>query len=331
MVRLQTLDLRIGVQVPASQPFKLISWTYRKPKIMRTLALSSLLLCGGFTAFGQAPAELSDKAPAPVEEALRARVAKFYAAFIAGKFKDAYPLVADDSQDKFFEMSKNQYKECETVKIGYTDNFTQATVVESCKTEWHWHGTITPTVVPVTSDWQLVDGQWYWHYAKPKMMPSPFSPTGFVPVPQEDGKGAAVKAPVIPTDMRAAAQNIFAKVTVDKTVAHLKSDETSRDVIHVKNSMPGEISLSLDDLSGATPGLKATLSKTKLAANEETDLVIEYRLEDPGIACIDCAKKINGARTAQLRVQPTGQTFLIAVLFDHSAPASVPPSKPAKR
>jgi hypothetical protein len=26
MVRLQTLDLRIGVRVPASQPIKLISW-----------------------------------------------------------------------------------------------------------------------------------------------------------------------------------------------------------------------------------------------------------------------------------------------------------------
>ena len=288
---------------------------------MKTLALSSLLLLGGYMAFGQVSDKpLSEKAPQPVDEALRARVAKFYDAFVSGKFKDAYVLVADDSQDHFFEMSKDQYKGCEILKIDYTDKFTKATVVESCKSEWRWHGVVTPTSLPLLSNWVLVDGEWYWHYVKPTMIPSPFSSTGFISVPPEALNGDPEKAPIIPTDIRAAAQNILNKVSVDKTVVHLKSDETSRDVIHVKNNMPGLISLSLGDLS-ATPGLKGTLSKTQLGANEEADLVIEYRLEDPGISCIDCAKKISGPRTTQLRIQPTGQVFTIAVLFDHSAQA----------
>ena len=81
-----------------------------------------------------------DKAPPAIDEALRARVGKFYGAFIAGKFKDAYSLVADDSQDKFFELSKDQYKRCEIIKINYSENFTKAAVVTSCKSDWRWHG-----------------------------------------------------------------------------------------------------------------------------------------------------------------------------------------------
>jgi hypothetical protein len=291
---------------------------------MRTLALSSLLLLSGYTAFGQGGGDLFDKAPPPIDEALRARIDKFYGAFIAGKFKDAYTLVTDDSQDKFFEMAKDQYKSCEIIKINYSENFTKAAVVESCKSEWRWHGVVTPTTFPLTSNWSVVDGQWFWHFQKPTMVPSPFSPTGFITVPQEDGKQAADKLPVIPTDMKAAAMNILGRVALDKNVVHLKSDETSRDVIHVKNNMPGQITLILDDV-GATPGLKATLSKTTLAAKEEADVVFEYRLEDPAIACIDCAKKISGPRNTRLRVQQTGQGFPIAILFDHPAAAAAGP------
>ncbi len=79
---------------------------------MKTFALSSFLLMSGFAAFGQNSSDLFDKAPPAIDEALRARVNKFYELFIAGKFKDAYSLVADDSQDKFFELSKDQYKSC---------------------------------------------------------------------------------------------------------------------------------------------------------------------------------------------------------------------------
>src|ERR1700761_1859087 len=158
---------------------------------MRTLAFSSLLLLSGFTAFGQNQSELFDKAPPAIDEALRARVDKFYASFIAGKFKDAYVMVADDSQDKFFELSKDQYKSCEIIKIRYTENFTKAGVVTSCKADWRWHGAVTLTTFPLTSNWIVVDGQWFWHYEKPTMVPNPFSPTGFVPVPPDSTPDAA--------------------------------------------------------------------------------------------------------------------------------------------
>ena len=96
---------------------------------MKTLAFSSLLLLSGLAAFGQNASDVFDKAPPAIDEALRARVGKFYRAFVAGKFKQAYLLVADDSQDKFFELSKDEYKSFEIIKINYSENFTKAAVV----------------------------------------------------------------------------------------------------------------------------------------------------------------------------------------------------------
>jgi len=278
---------------------------------MKTLNLVCLVVAAGCAAFGQDTTQLFDKAPPPIDEALRARVNQYYQAFMDGKFKNAYALVADDSQDAFLQADKDKYHDCQTVKIGYTDNFTKATVVESCKGEWKYRGIVSLTTIPLTSSWKVVDGQWYWCYVKPKFVPSPFSPTGFVPVPEDkDPKNVSI----LP-DVNVAAKNILAQVSVDKQVVHLHADETSEDVIHIENHMPGSISLNLDRLD--VPGLRITLGKTQLNANEDTTVTFNYRLDAPEIACVDCAKKVTGTPTVLLNVLPTGQHFVLKVMFDH--------------
>jgi hypothetical protein len=293
---------------------------------MRTFALASLLLASGVLGFAQEATETVDKAPPEIEEALRARVNQYYGAFVAGKFKEAYLLVADDSQNAFFESSKDQYKACETIKIRYLPTFTRATVLESCKTDWKWHGIVTPTTFPLTSTWKIEDGKWVWTYVRPTQVANPFSPTGFVNVPPAE---ATAKDASLPKDVQSMAQTILAKVSVDRQIVHLHSDESSQDIIHVHNAMPGVIKLQMDQL--AVPGLKITLGKTVLGANEDTTVSFDYRLDDPGISCIDCAKKIQGTPVVSLRVTPTGQVFPISVAFapappvqSHKQPVPVP-------
>jgi hypothetical protein len=289
------------------------------------IALSCFLLLSSVAAFGQDSSELFDKAPPAIDEALRSRVDKFYGAFIAGKFKDAYLLVADDSQDKFFELGKDQYRGCDIIKIRYSENFTKAAVVTACKSDWRWHGAVTLTTFPLTSNWEVVDGQWYWHYVRPTTASTPFSPSGFVPVPAETK--TTDNAGLVPKNIATTAQGILAKVGLDKGSVRLRSYETSQDVVHVRNDMPGEVSLKLDkpDL----PGLKVTLGKTDLLAHEETTVVFEWRLDDPAIQCQDCAKKTPGQQMIQLHIVPTGQRFTIAVLFDNAPQANHPaPSQP---
>ena len=277
---------------------------------MTTLRLFLLFACGCL-AFSQDNSDLFDKAPAPIDEALRARVSQFYSAYVAGKFRDAYNLVADDSQDAFMAAPKQQYHGCEVVKINYSENFTKATVVESCKGEWRFHAQSTPVTIPVTSTWRVVNDQWYWYYVKPTVMQSPFSPTGYVKVsPEEPDSGAK---PTLPSDTAALAKGILAKVSVDKMDVALHTYESSKAEIHVRNDMPGSISLYFDDPK--MPGFKITPAKTDLNANEETNVVFEYRLDDATIACGECAKKAKAPLTARLHIQPTGQVFLIAVHF----------------
>src|SRR5712692_1557959 len=87
-------------------------------------------------AFGQAPAPEPEKAPAEVEQALRSRVNVFYQAFVTGKYRDAFQVVADDAQDAFLAADKGRYTSCETTRIGYSDNFTKAKEGENCKGEF---------------------------------------------------------------------------------------------------------------------------------------------------------------------------------------------------
>lgn len=302
---------------------------------MRTITLCSILLTSSFLGLAQAPADHQEKAPADheekappaVDEALRGRVAQYYHAFTEGKFKDAYLLVADDSQNAFMASDKDQYKSCETIKIRYEDHFSKATVVESCKTEWEWHGIRTPTTFPITSTWRIEDGKWCWYYTKPKQMPFPFSPTGFIPIPAQTEEAREAG---FPKDMQKAALNILSKITLDKEVVHLLPDQTSTDVIHIHNGMPGEIQLQTDKL--AIPGMTVTLGKSKLEANQDTTLTFEYNLSAKDIACIDCAKKIRGNPFVALHVIPTGQIFNISVLFGANEPVHrhVVPANPQK-
>jgi len=273
--------------------------------------------------------DLLDKAPPPIEEALRARIDQYYRAFMEGKFKDAYLLVADDSQDAFLGSAKQQYKACETAKIRYSDNFTKAIVVESCKGEWRWHGVATPETYPLNSSWKIVDGKWLWYYVKPTQVSSPFSPTGSIAVPPASATANGASASVVPGDLSAAALGILAQVSLDKMAVHLRTEESSQDVIHVHNAMPGVIQLQVDQL--AVPGLTITLGKTELGANQETTVSFNYKLDDPGIACLDCAKKLRGTSTVALHVMPTGQIFTIAIAFGSPAPAQVRQQNPAAK
>ena len=247
---------------------------------MKTLAVSSLLLLSSFAGFGQNSSDVFDKAPPAIDEALRARVGQFYQAFVEGKFKQAYLLVADDSQDKFFELSKDEYKSFEIVRINYSDNFSKAAVVTAIKSEWRFQGASTLTKFPLTSNWEVIDGQWYWHYVRPTTVATPFSPSGFVPLPPENTAAAGAKpATVVPNNFTGAAQRILSEVSIDKSSVRLRSDETSRDVVHVRNGMPGEVSLKLEKPD--IPGLNVTVEKTSLPAHQETTILFEWSVENP--------------------------------------------------
>ena len=70
-----------------------------------------------------------EKPAAAVDEALRARIGKFYQAHVDGKFRSAEQYVAEDSKDFFFEMEKQRYLSFREPEISYSDHFTKAKVI----------------------------------------------------------------------------------------------------------------------------------------------------------------------------------------------------------
>lgn len=278
---------------------------------MKTLP-AALFLATCSLGFSQESSDLFDKAPPPIDEALRARVDTFYQAHVSGKFREAFALVAEDSQDAFFAAPKAQFKKCETVRINWSEQFTKAKVVESCDGEFRFHGQTAPVKRPMSSDWKLMNGQWYWCFVKPDMRQTPFSPTGLAPITNVAPAASPGKLPSS-DEVNTLAAGILQRVKVNKTTIKLRSDESSKDELHVRNEMPGAISFTVGQV--AIPGLKITPAKTELQANEETTVVFEYRLDDTSIACVDCAKHIQSTVASGLRIQPTGQYFPIEIVF----------------
>jgi len=288
---------------------------------MRTLRLASLLLVSLAAAFAQDKSEIVDKAPPPIEDALRARVIHFYQLFTDGKFKEAYSMVADDSQDKFFQLGKDQYKGCEIIKINYTENFTKATVVTSCKSDWRFQGTTALISFPLVSNWEVLDGQWFWHYVKPTILPSPFSPSGYIPGPKDSADDDASR---VPKDMNAAGSAILAKVGVDKSLVHLQPSGTSFDTVHVRNDLPGDVSVKLE--MAPIPGLKVTMGQSVLHAHDTTAVVFEWNPADPAIQCLECVKRTISGTLVQLRIEPFSRVFPVRMTFQ----SPVPIAKPAR-
>jgi hypothetical protein len=129
----------------------------------------------------------------------------------------------------------------------------------------------------------------------------------------------------MPKDIAGVARGILAKVALDKPSVQIHAYEASQDVVHVRNDMPGDVSLRMDQL--AIPGLKVTLGKTTLKAHEETTILFEWRLDDPAIQCLECAKKMNGRTTVQLHVEPTNQVFPITIVFFNAPQPPAPAPK----
>jgi hypothetical protein len=137
------------------------------------LRYSSLMLVVPL-AFAQTPSDLN-KPPDAVDKALRERIAGFYQLLVDGKFRQAEALVADDTKDFFYDMSKPKYLSFEIGEIVYSDQFTRAKAIVLCEQNIPLPGFAgKPLKFPQPSLWKLVDGVWYWYVDQIALRQTPF-------------------------------------------------------------------------------------------------------------------------------------------------------------
>ena len=124
----------------------------------------------------QAPAANTTKAPEPpaeVDQALRARVKDFIQLSTDGNFRKAFEMVAEDSKDFYFGMSKPKFSGYELQTIEYSDNFTNAVVRATVKRAVSFAGQEIQMPLPMVDTWKLESGKWMWAQPQTKMVTTP--------------------------------------------------------------------------------------------------------------------------------------------------------------
>lgn len=287
-------------------------------RLVPVLPLALGLVCA------QEASNIFEKAPPDVEEALRSRITQFYQAFVNGKFRQADAFVAEDSKDVFFAMEKRQYGACELGAITYSENFTKAVAVTSCDTKYFMMGREIPVKLPITSEWKVMDGVWYW-YVPPASERSTYNtPVGPMKAPPAPGEGPSIaatpQAPERPDPLVVLGQ-IKQAVKVDRDSITINPTKASKEEVHVKNSMPGTVTLSAD--LGGIAGLTMKPAKPEIAGGQDATLELIYDPDAPAVKCTECLShpqsRLGGKVT--LVVDQTRQTFTIDVNYVTPPPA----------
>jgi hypothetical protein len=215
-------------------------------------------------AWAQAPDE---KVPPAVDEALRARMKEFYHYFEVDQPRKAEKLIAEDSQDYFYNHNKPHYLSTEIQSIAYSDHFTKARAITLCEQYVMQPGFAgRPMKIPTGSTWKLVDGQWFW-YADPE--DERRTPFGAMPVRGAGGTERPGKLPdAIPTTPDFA-MNL---VKVDPASLQVKAGGEAQLTIH--NTARGLYNLRIEEKPA---GVEATLDRDLLMAGEKTVLKVKAR------------------------------------------------------
>ncbi|MGA2600263.1 MAG: hypothetical protein ABSH09_25125 [Bryobacteraceae bacterium] len=282
--------------------------------MLKFLRIAPALLFASGIVIAQDAANLFEKAPPDVDQALRARVTKFYQAFVDGKFRLADALVAEDAKDVFFAAEKKRYKACAIGNIAYSDNFTKAKAVVSCDTDYFMMGRQLAIKLPISSQWKLVDGEWFWYVTPPSEQQTYDTPFGPMKRPPEQGSGDPAAASLPVRDPAAVIAQVTNGIRVDHTSLDFNSSKSSRQEVVVKNGLPGDITLIA---STGIAGLSVQPGKSMIHARGDLKLVIAFKADDPSITCPECLTHPQDrlAGDVTLRVEPTGQEIPIHIKF----------------
>jgi len=249
---------------------------------------------------GQNAAQVFAKAPPDVDEALRARVAKFYQEQIDGHPRRAEEIVAEDSKDFFYNIQKPKFLSFEIKDIAYSDNFTKAkvTMVMEMYIPMAFFGG-KPMKVPGPTFWKVENGQWCWYIDPDVVNTTPFGK--FTTSGSRADGGTTPDMKSVPS-----VADLARLVKADKQIASLRATVSSSDQIKIHNAMPGSVRIELRPHHQVL-GLEIKADRTEIPAGE--DAVITFKYEKPGGYP---PRTVN----VDVVVEPTNQLIQMLVMFN---------------
>ena len=237
------------------------------------------------------------KPPRDIDDALRARIKRFYDYHVAQKTRLCEELITEASKDDFYVLTKPALQTYRIGNIEYSEKFNKAKVVIV--------GTMPvllpmagPRVMeqPFASYWTREKGIWYWYYNKQVVSDTPF---GKASPSASKGAGTAESLGVPPNVTIEALQSAL---RIDRTQIELNAREPQ--TLKVTNTLPGPASLSIEcPLKPiAQTGISATFDKKELKGSETAVLTLKA---DPQMEA--------GAYPLRIMVSPTQQVLDITV------------------
>ena len=244
-VRLRPLEPRIGVRIPASQPFQTANSMRFHAFVLLAAPLCLAQLPGVVPAPPAAQIPAGPQAPPEVDQALRARVNAFLGYESKGDFRKAYDLVAEDSRDYYFSATKQKSVSFTVDEVQYGADLSTAVVRSTVKRQMMLAG--HPVDVPqlMTSRWKLEKGEWVWFHDPSKdvtttiigeVPAAPVQETIPSPIPKDVSQKAAM----------AAAAKIAPQAAIDKkSVTFILGKDASEEVTFHNNN-PGVIQVNVE-------------------------------------------------------------------------------------
>ena len=220
-----------------------------------------LIVCFVTALKAQNNADLFNKPPAEVDQALRARITEFYQYHVKQQFRQAEALVAEDTKDFFYSHNKPQYLSFEIVRIEYSKDFTRAKATMLTEQFVMIPGFMDkPMKIPSPSTWKLENGKWCWYVDQESVRETPFGK-------MKPGPGPPAGLPtVLPTT----ADFILNKIKPDKQSVTLKPGGSEQ--VKLNNTAAGSMDLTV---IGSLEGVEAKLDHTRLIAGDTAVLTIQ--------------------------------------------------------
>jgi hypothetical protein len=270
----------------------------------RSLPLFFLVFYLSLSLHAQSPSANLDKPTPDVDDALRARITKFYDLHVQRKYRQAEQLVAEESKDDFYVLSKTDLKSFKIGNIEYSDNFTKAKVViiGNMPIALPMFGG-KEMDIPFASYWKIDNGLWCWYYNKVAARHTPF---GDVKAPPEEAAGEKPHSDALPTSPAISVESLQHAVKIERTSIDLQGNAPQS--VKVLNTLNGSVKLTL--VSPAKPfaqtGLDVKLDRMILQGNEAAILTVTAG-----------NKAVSGDFPLRINVSPTNQVLDLTI---HVAP-----------
>jgi hypothetical protein len=244
------------------------------------LAVSSPLVAQSKPAGASPPAAQKKAAPAPnPEQALRARVEKYYSLLQAAQMDEAKKLVSADSRANFNAQPNSRVMAHEIQSVSLAPDGKTASV--QVRTQSLGGAAPGPVILSMDTKWKLVTGVWY------------LSLGGSAATPMSPGTGVSALPPEIKFD------------SADLSLGTVTADHVEERRVGFTNI--SDHPLTIEVLPTGSPLFTASVTKTTLQPKEKAELITRFN-----------AVGYYGVfgQTVTLKTQPGGRLAQINVTGD---------------